>query len=172
MCVIIGQQEGHNLRQLTASLIALLTLGTGIAYAQTPNNTPPQDLAPLTGVPRGLREPSSPTPQPLPKGVPADETKRCPQWEPLIAEYGLPVEAFSYIAWRESRCLERAWNRTLNRDGSQDRGLVQINSTWKTVTANACGTPYGKMNVLFNPRCNLAVAKYLYENGGLRHWSL
>jgi hypothetical protein len=28
------------------------------------------------------------------------------------------------------------------------------------------------MNVLFDPRCNLAVAKYLYENGGLRHWSL
>lgn len=160
------------MRQLTASLIALLTLGTGIAYAQTPNNTPPQDLAPLTGVPRGLREPSSPTQPPLPKGVPADETKRCPSLELLIAEYQLPVEVFSYIAWRESRCNPKAHNKTLNRNGSQDRGAFQINSTWKTVTANSCGTPYGKLSVLFDVRCNLAVAKYLYENGGLRHWSL
>lgn len=160
------------MRQLTASLIALLTLGTGIAYAQTPHDNPPIKIPPLTGVPRGLREPSSPTPQPLPKGVPADETKRCPQWESLIAEYGLPVETFSFIMWRESRCNPKAHNKTLNRNGTQDYGLVQANSSWKTVTANTCGTPYGKMNVLFNPRCNLAVAKYLYENGGLRHWSL
>ena len=172
MCVIIGQQEGHNLRQLTASLIALLTLGTGIAYAQTPNNTPPQDLAPLTGVLRGLREPSSPTQPPLPKGVPTDETKRCPSLEPLIAEYQLPVEVFSYIAWRESRCNPKAHNKTLNKDGSQDRGAWQVNSSWITVTATQCKSKRGDLSVLFNVRCNLAVAKYLYENGGLGHWSL
>lgn len=172
VCVIIGQQEGHRLRHITASLIALLTLGAGITYAQTPTEPPKPTPTLVRGLPRGLREAPSVKAELLPKGVPADETKRCPQWEPLIAEYGLPVETFSYIMWRESRCLETAWNRTLNRDGSQDRGLVQINSTWKTVTANTCGTPYGKMDVLFNPRCNLAVARYLYDNGGLRHWNL
>ena len=160
------------MRTLTASLIAILTLGAGIAYAQTPTQHPQPTPATLTGVPRGLREPSSPTPQPLPAGVPNDKTKRCPQWEPLIAEFGLPVETFSYIAWRESRCQAKAHNKTLNRDGSQDRGAWQINSTWKTVTSQQCGTPYGKMSALFDLRCNLAVARYLYNNGGLRHWSL
>lgn len=160
------------MRTITASLIALATLSAGIAYAQTPTQPPQPTPATLTGVPRGLREPSSPTSQPLPAGVPKDESKRCPQWEPLIAEFGLPVEAFSFVMWRESRCQENAWNKTLNRDGSQDRGLLQINSTWKTVTAEQCGTRYGKMSALFEPRCNLAVAKYLYENGGLGHWNL
>lgn len=160
------------MRIITASLIALFTLSAGLAYAQTPAQAPQPHPTPLYGAPRGLREPSSPTQQPLPKGVPADETKRCPQWEPLIAEYGLPVETFSYIAWRESRCQANAHNKTLNRDGSQDRGGWQINSSWKTVTSEQCNAPYGKMNVLFDLRCNLAVAKYLYENGGLRHWNL
>lgn len=160
------------MRTITASLIAIVTLSAGIAYAQTPTQPPQPTPATLTGVPRGLREPSSPTPQPLPAGVPKDESKRCPQWEPLIAEFGLPVETFSYIAWRESRCQANAHNKTLNRDGSQDRGGWQINSTWKTVTSEQCNAPYGKMAVLFDLRCNLAVARYLYENGGLRHWSL
>ena len=105
----------------------------------------------------------------VPKGIPKDPTKRCPKWEAKFREYKLPVVAFSYISWRESRCNELAWNRTLNRDGSQDLGLVQVNSSWRTVTRNICGT---EIKGLFNVDCNLSVAKYLYENGGLRHWSL
>lgn len=111
----------------------------------------------------------APEEMPTPKGVPKDPTKRCPQWEAKFREYGLPVVAFSYISWRESRCNERAWNRTLNRDGSQDLGLVQVNSSWRTVTRNICGTG---IKGLFNVDCNLSVAKYLYDNGGLGHWSL
>lgn len=111
----------------------------------------------------------APEQMPTPKGVPKDPTKRCPQWEAKFREYGLPVVAFSYISWRESRCNERAWNRTLNRDGSQDLGLVQVNSSWRTVTRNICGTG---IKGLFNVDCNLSVAKYLYDNGGLGHWSL
>lgn len=104
--------------------------------------------------------------------IPSDKTKRCPKWEPLFKQYGLPVKAFSYIAWRESRCNPKAWNKTLNRDGSQDLGLVQINNSWQTVTSQVCGTPKGDMTVLFNVDCNLSVAKYLFENGGLGHWRL
>lgn len=110
-----------------------------------------------------------PEEQAVPKGIPKDPTQRCPQWEAKFREYGLPVVAFSYISFRESRCNERAWNRTLNRDGSQDLGLVQINSSWRTVTRDICGTG---IKGLFNVDCNLSVAKYLYDNGGLRHWSL
>jgi hypothetical protein len=108
----------------------------------------------------------------LPEGVPNDKSKRCPQWEPKFAQHGLPVKAFSYIAWRESRCRIRAHNSTLNRNKTHDLGLVQINDSWKTVTSQICKAPYGDMTVLFNVDCNLSVAKYLYDNGGLRHWSL
>jgi hypothetical protein len=103
------------------------------------------------------------------KKIPNDLTKRCPQWESKIREHRLPVKLFSYIMWRESRCIPNAHNKTLNRDKSQDRGLLQINSTWKTVTKNICGTD---LDGLFDPTCNLKVAKYLYDNGGAGHWSM
>lgn len=111
-----------------------------------------------------------------------DPTHRCPQFEPLFAQYGLePVEVFSYIAYRESRCNPNAVNGkfdskgnitwTLNKDGSVDRGLIQINSCWKTVTKNVCGTG---LEGLFDVHCNLKVAKYIMDNsaGGLSNWSV
>lgn len=112
-----------------------------------------------------------------------NETESCPQYEDLFREYGLkPVKTFSYIAWRESRCRPKAVNArwddegnvvwTLNKNGSIDRGLLQVNSTWKTVTANACGSKFGDMEVLYDLDCNLRVAKYLLDNGGLGHWGM
>lgn len=108
-------------------------------------------------------------------GIESDQ--RCPRWEPYFKEYGLPVKRFSYIAWRESRCRIKAVNAkwdaqgnitwTLNKDGSYDSGLLQINSSWKTVTRNVCG---GGIELLLTLDCNLRVAKYLYDNGGLGHW--
>jgi hypothetical protein len=148
------------LRIITASLIAISTLFT---TQPNPTQTHP---ATQTQLPR---EPQTNVVEILPAGVPKDPSKRCPQWEPKFAQHGLPVKAFSYIAWRESRCRIKAHNTTLNRNGSQDLGLVQVNSSWKTVTRNICGTD---ITGLFNVDCNLAVAKYLYDNGGLRHWSL
>lgn len=106
------------------------------------------------------------------KKIPSDLTMRCPKWEAKFAQHGLPVQTFSFIAWRESRCRLRAWNTTLNADGSSDLGLVQINSSWKKVTSQICNAPYGDLTVLFKVDCNLAVAKYLYDNGGLGHWRL
>ena len=92
--------------------------------------------------------------------------------------------------WRESKCQPKAigWNYhkgTSHRDcklshaktyrkckavRSYDVGLLQINSSWKTVTARICKYKYGKMLILQRPHCNLKVAKYLYENGGMAHW--
>jgi hypothetical protein len=113
----------------------------------------------------------------LRRQIPSDKTKRCPEFEHKFAEYGLPVELFSYIAWRESRCRIKAINAkfdsrgnvtwTLNKNGSIDRGLLQINSTWKTVTKNICGTDLEGLMLI---ECNLSVAKYLYNNGGPGHW--
>lgn len=109
--------------------------------------------------------------------VGVESAQRCPRWEPYFKEYGLPPKKFSYIAWRESRCRIKAvnarWDKngnivwTLNKDGSYDSGLLQINSTWKTVTKNTCG---GGIELLLTLDCNLKVAKYLYDNGGLGHW--
>lgn len=107
-------------------------------------------------------------------------TWRCPKYEEVFADYGLlPVETFSYIAYRESRCRPKAVNArwdeegnivwTLNKNGSYDSGLLQINSTWKTVTREICG---GGIELLKELDCNLRVAKYLLDNGGLSHWGM
>ncbi len=118
---------------------------------------------------------------PLPKGVPSDPEKRCPGFENKFAEYGLPVEIFSYIAWRESGCNPKAINAkfddkgnviwTLNKNGSIDRGLVQVNSCWKSVTKEVCGTG---LDGLLNIDCNLKVAKFIMDNteGKLLNWSI
>lgn len=117
--------------------------------------------------------------------------KSCPKYEALLKQHGLPVKDFSYIMWRESRCIPQAigWNykrgkshrdcrlspavtyRHCSAVRSYDSGLLQINSGWKTVTAQVCKRPYGQLiKSLTDPECNLKVAKYLYDNGGLGHW--
>jgi len=156
------------LRILTATLIALSTIFAGTAFAAQPQATQTHPAV-LIEHQRQLREQMPLVVEVTPPGVPKDPSQRCPQWEAKFREYGLPVVAFSYISFRESRCNPHAWNRYKNANGSQDLGLVQINSSWKTVTKNICGTD---ITGLFNVDCNLSVARYLYDNGGLRHWSL
>ena len=111
--------------------------------------------------------------------VPTNKVKRCADKEKMLKQHDLPVTIFSYLMWRESRCNSKSINAiwkngkivwTLNSDGSYDSGLMQINSSWKTVTSQVCRTKYGDMKVLFNPDCNLQVAKFLLDNGGLSHW--
>jgi hypothetical protein len=106
--------------------------------------------------------------------IPADATKRCPQYEAKFAKYGLPVEIFSYISWRESRCNPKAENLTRNANGSSDHGLVQINSSWKTLTAESCGSRRGDLSALLNVDCNLKVAKRLLDTSSnpLGNWRL
>lgn len=104
--------------------------------------------------------------------IPRDKTMRCPQWVPLFEQYGLPPQIFSYIAWRESRCNPKSvsavrWTK------HPDIGLLQIQGSWITVTSNVCKVPRSEVhNALRYIHCNLAVARYLYQNGGLGHWSL
>lgn len=117
--------------------------------------------------------------------------KSCPKYEKLLKKYGLPVKDFSYIMWRESKCEPKAvgWNykrgygpsncklspakiyKNCFAVRSYDSGLLQINSSWKTITAQVCNKPARQIiKSLTNPECNLKVAKYLYENGGMHHW--
>ena len=112
--------------------------------------------------------------------IPNDLTKRCPKWEPLFKQNKLPTEVFSYIAWRESRCRSIAVNArfdkygkvvwTLNRNKTYDSGLLQINSSWRTLTKQVCNTD---LKGLLKPSCNVKVASVLYDKGdGIRNWSL
>lgn len=116
--------------------------------------------------------------------------KRCPKWEKLLKANNLPVKEFSYIMWRESRCQAKVigWNyksgtghwscklapaeqyKKCKAVKSYDSGLLQVNSSWKTVTAQVCGSKFGDLTVLLEPECNISVALHLYNNGGMNHW--
>jgi len=160
------------LRLCAVALVGTITFGSMVKAAEAPANPANPSVTPLSEAYRASDKVLILPAEVVPEGVPADRTKRCPQFEDDFATFGLPVQTFSYIAWRESKCNPMAWNKTLNRNGSQDRGLVQINSSWVTVTAKECASQKGDLSVLFDVRCNLAVARYLYRNGGLRHWNL
>lgn len=113
--------------------------------------------------------------------LPLDKSKRCIQFEDEIRAHKLPVDIFSYLAWRESRCIPQAvgWNyvkgkgpqdckhapfktylRNCKHLSSFDSGLMQVNSSWWTVTKNTCGK-YPQQGALFSLDCNLKVSRYL-----------
>lgn len=117
----------------------------------------------------------------------------CPQWHDALRRHDLPVKVFAPIMMRESKCLRDAigWNyhkgkshldcklshaRTYRRCKavkSYDIGLLQINSSHKTLTARVCRYDYGKMLILQKSECNLKVAAVLYNNGkGLSNWQV
>lgn len=118
------------------------------------------------------------------------EKARCEKYEALLRKYKLPVAEFSAIMWRESRCEPKAigWNYRSGMSASNcklspavtyrrckavksfDSGLLQINSSWVSVTARACNAKRGDLSVLLIPECNIRVASYLYKDGGIGHW--
>lgn len=117
------------------------------------------------------------------KGLP------CPEWHDAMRKAGLPVRVFAPVMWRESRCTPTAigWNykhgkshkncklspaqtyRYCSAVRSYDIGLLQINSSWKSVTKSICKA--SDVLILQKPSCNLAVAAYLWADGeGSSHW--
>lgn len=116
------------------------------------------------------------------KGLP------CPEWHDALRNAGLPVRVFAPIMFRESRCIPTAvgWNykqgkshrdcklspaatyRKCSAIKSYDIGLLQVNSSWRSVTKAICKS--SDILILQKPSCNIAVAAYLYANGGSSHW--
>jgi hypothetical protein len=95
----------------------------------------------------------------------------CPKYEELFKKYKLPVKAFSRISYRESRCNPKSISAIRKSTGRPDVGLVQIQASWATVTKRICKVTYSQVvKALTNVHCNLKVASYLYQNGGLGHW--
>jgi soluble lytic murein transglycosylase-like protein len=89
----------------------------------------------------------------------------------MLRKHQLPVAVFDRIMWRESRCIPTAISR-VNGDGSRDAGLLQINNTWRTLTARTCKRPYSQvLKSLTDPSCNLKVAHILWADGkGASNW--
>lgn len=135
-------------------------------------------LAPPANMAKGAKFP--PTPAWIQQRL--DQGQRCPQFEDDFLAVGLPPKIMSYVSYRESRCRVGAVNArfddhgrivwTLNKNGTFDSGLLQVNSSHKTIVARVCHAKYGDLRVLLTLHCNLKVAKYLYDHGGLYHWNI
>jgi hypothetical protein len=163
-------------------------LFTGLVIAVPPASASAGDESKLSEGQKGKRAGYAPIKASPKHPIPSDETMRCPEWHPLFRKYGLPVQVFSYIAWRESRCRPDAVNATwdkqgrmtyhLNRNKSWDSGLVQVNSSWVRSVRAVCGVDTGDMRrdlrVLLDPECNVKFARWIMDNtkGGLGNWSL
>lgn len=100
----------------------------------------------------------------------------CPQWRKQAIEAGWKkrhLKTLDYIMHRESRCRPVALNTTLNRDGSWDYGLLQINNKTWCLPSKYSAKGYlqnlkivKSCNDLLNPTVNLVAALAVYEAAG------
>ncbi len=95
----------------------------------------------------------------------------CPKWVPLLRRHfpAQVVPIMSRIAYRESRCNPGSLSVVRKSTGRPDVGLLQIQGSWATVTRATC-KKQDVIKALLNAECNVKVARYLYDNGGLGHW--
>ncbi len=169
------------IRLLAGVAATLAVVGFGGATSTTPSTPPSQPLALVSErLDASQTPPSSIVPDP----------RHCPQWWELARQAGwtddlLPM--LDYVLWRESRCDATAHNTTLNRDGSADLGLTQVNDrSWCLPTRyypNGYLQTVGVLSTvgceqLFDPTLNLRAAKAIFDyaqekNGnGWQPWSL
>ena len=107
----------------------------------------------------------------VPTRAAAAPVKDCPQFYPQLKAHGLPPKIFGPIMYRESRCNPAS--RSVERyNGTRDLGALQINSSWRTLTARTCRvSPLDVPKALLKLKCNLKVAAVLYDRGkGLGNW--
>ena len=105
---------------------------------------------------------------PAVREVHAPPGSSCPQFYALALSAGWAAEEWpelDHIMWRESRCTPEATHR--NRNGSVDRGLLQINSVHRGWLADRGVSLDG----LLDPATNLQAARWLYESDGWRPWA-
>ena len=161
-----------------ASLIVLLfgmsfLMPTAYATAPTSLGLSPDGVAPLNVLPSRLTERDS-------VYINKDGLK-CPRWAELIVKTGFKLKDLKTVdalIWRESRCIAKAHNKTLNKDGSQDYGLMQIND--RSWCLKSRYYPKGYLQQLkilkvcedlFNPAINLEAAFALYQySKGFDQW--
>jgi len=163
-------------RLFAVSMVGIITFGSLASAAKAPLVT----LEPLS-VAFNASERAYELTHRVPK------TAKCPQhWDTARAAGWAEKDLMTLdlIMNRESRCQPKAHNTTLNRNGSQDYGLTQINDrSWclpsryyKDGYLQALGiVEYCKD--LLTPLVNLTAAKALYDyskktGSGFRPWGL
>ena len=171
---------------ITRLLAVTSTALAVLAFQGAGNQTPPTPTpTPVTTLYEAPIVPESTTTLPTP---PADAL--CPQWWGMARDAGWTddlLPTLDYVMWRESRCQPEAHNTTLNRDGSADVGLTQINDrSWclgtrwypKGYLQTIGVLPTVGCEQLFDPHLNLLSAKAIYDyakrtNGnGWQPWKL
>jgi len=136
-----------------ATLIGLGVAGGTVAMAQAPTET-------TTGTPSATNNVRLVREEPLP--IPADA--KVPQWWALARQVGWKedaLETLDYLIFRESRGLNRAFNREDPNGGS--RCLLQLNGSW-----NGWLTDKGiitKPSDLFKPATCLTAGLAIYQYG-------
>ena len=141
------------LKIFVATLIGLGVAGGTVAMAQAPTET-------TTGTPSATNNVRLVREEPLP--IPADA--KVPQWWALARQVGWKedaLETLDYLIFRESRGLNRAFNREDPNGGS--RCLLQLNGSW-----NGWLTDKGiitKPSDLFKPATCLTAGLAIYQYG-------
>jgi len=159
-------------RILAAVSAVLLTLGVGLAHnppTPVPSPTTMEEVVVFSSFPTTTTQSPTTTTSVFP------QVSECGQWWGLALQLGWQqehMETLDYIMWRESRCDPTQHNTTLNRDGSTDIGLTQINDrSWCLPTRwypDGYLQSVGVLSTvgceqLFDPATNLKAAKAIYE---------
>jgi hypothetical protein len=107
----------------------------------------------------------------MPARAAAAPVADCPQYHRQLQAHGLPPKIFGPIMYRESRCHPSS-RSVVRPNGTRDLGALQINSSWRTVTARTCRVTMSQApKALLKLDCNLKVAAVLYDRGrGLGNW--
>lgn len=176
-------------RLLAITSTALAFIAFGGDSADTPVLPTPLPLTTLISVPDASQGTQNATPTTAAIAV-IPPTARCGQWWGLATQVGwteADLPTLDYVLWKESRCDPAQHNTTLNKDGSSDMGLTQINDrSWCLPTR---WYPDGYLQTLgilttvgcdqlFDPATNLTAAKAIYDysretNGnGWKPWSI
>lgn len=98
--------------------------------------------------------------QPSPKIASSQVAGRCEEFREIVEKYPWNSKVMLAIMRAESGCNPRSDNTGLNRDGSNDKGLFQINSIHGFSDAER-----------LDPIQNIKIAFRIWQSQGYRAWS-
>jgi hypothetical protein len=121
-------------------------------------------LLAITALPVMLMQQCDPPPAADGTGIPGD----CASYHDDMAAAGLPVNTFSRIAWRETRCDPDIWVVDRDDEGGVMFGLNFKGRNMKRYWLDACGATVD--NIRGNVPLQMQCAAAAYDQVGLRPW--
>lgn len=106
------------------------------------------------------RETVEVSPRPRPIIASSKVANRCEEFREIVEKYPWNSKIMLAIMRAESGCNPRSDNTGLNRDGSNDKGLLQINSIHGFSDAER-----------LDPIRNIEIAFRIWQNQGYQAWS-